>query len=159
MTSCANRIGGTTPPSRRPSLLDVGTGSGILAIGAAVLGWREVVAIDLDPEAVQVAAENLQLNSTNKCVRLVTGDVYQVPERFDVVMANIQALPLIQMAEALKVKLNPRGHLVLSGILQEQRDMLVAAFTDQGLHLVAEQPAGEWCLLELVLVPGGKDGS
>ncbi|HBD10076.1 MAG TPA: 50S ribosomal protein L11 methyltransferase [Syntrophobacteraceae bacterium] len=148
-----------TPPSRRPSLLDVGTGSGILAIGAAVLGWHEVVAIDLDPEAVQVAAENLQLNSTNKCVRLVTGDVYQVPERFDVVMANIQALPLIRMAEVLKVKLNPRGHLVLSGILQEQRDMLVAAFTDQSLHLVTERPAGEWCLLEFVPVPGGKDGS
>ena len=73
--------------------------------------------------------------------------------------ANIQALPLIQMAEALKVKLNPRGHLVLSGILQEQRDMVVDAFTEQGLHLVAERPAGEWCLLELVPVPGGKDGS
>ncbi len=74
-------------------------------------------------------------------------------------MANIQALPLIQMAETLKEKLGPMGHLVLSGILQEQRDMVVAAYANGVLRLNMERQAGEWCLLEFGPPNNGKDGS
>ncbi len=141
----------TTSAGPRPALLDVGTGSGILAIGAALLGWPEVVAIDVDPEALQVAAENTALNGLETRIRLISGGVDQVPGRYDVVMANIQALPLINLAAALAERLAPSGHLVLSGILQEQRDMVVAAYQAQRLRLSAERTAGEWCLLEFAL--------
>ncbi|HBZ54657.1 MAG TPA: 50S ribosomal protein L11 methyltransferase [Syntrophobacteraceae bacterium] len=147
------------PSDPKPSLLDVGTGTGILAIGAVLLGWREVVGIDIDPLAVQVAAENLTVNGIESRIRLATTGVEQILGPFDVVVANIQALPLIQMAGSLKEKLCPMGHLVLSGILQEQRDMVVAAYTDQGLRLKAERPAGEWCLLEFGPPNHGTNGS
>jgi ribosomal protein L11 methyltransferase len=135
-------------PSRRPSFLDVGTGTGILAMGATLLGWAEVVAIDNDPEAVRVAAENVTINGLDARIRLATGSVDQVQGRFDVVTANIQALPLIDLAAALVSRLSPTGRLVLSGILLEQRDMVVAAYGRQGLRLTSERSAGEWCLLE-----------
>jgi ribosomal protein L11 methyltransferase len=134
--------------SRRPAFLDVGTGTGILAMGAALLGWTEVVAIDNDPEAVRVAAENVTINGLDARIRLATGSVDQVQGRFEVVMANIQALPLMDLAAALVSRLLSTGHLVLSGILVEQRDMVVAAYGRQGLRLASERSAGEWCLLE-----------
>jgi ribosomal protein L11 methyltransferase len=143
----------------KPSLLDVGTGTAILAIGAALLGWQEVAAIDNDPDAVVVAAENLRLNGMHSRIRLATGEIHQLDQCFDVVVANIQALPLIRMAEMLKGKLHSMGHLVLSGILVEQRDMVVDAFANRGLRLKAERQAGEWCLLEFARTRSGKNGS
>ena len=139
----------------KPSLLDVGTGTGILAIGAALLGWQEIVAIDSDPDAVAVAADNLRLNGMDTRIRLATGEIQTVQECFDVVVANIQALPLMRMAEMLKRRLHATGHLVLSGILLEQRDTVVATFGNCGLGLNMERHAGEWCLLEFVPVESG----
>jgi ribosomal protein L11 methyltransferase len=139
----------------KPSLLDVGTGTGILAIGAALLGWQEIVAIDNDPDAVVVAADNLRLNGMDARIRLATGEIHRLQECFDVVVANIQALPLMRMAEMLKRRLHSKGHLVLSGILQEQRDAVVAAFGNCGLGLNMERHAGEWCLLEFVPIESG----
>jgi ribosomal protein L11 methyltransferase len=139
----------TTTGSRgRLSLLDVGTGTGILAMGAVLLGWSAVTAVDNDPEAVRVAAENLQINGMTSRVRLATGSVGQVSGRFEVVMANIQALPLIDLAQALVEKLSSSGRLALSGVLVEQRDLVVAAYRGQNLRLSSERTAGEWCLLE-----------
>ena len=139
------------PPSRRPSLLDVGTGTAILAIGAALLGWSEVVAIDIDDEAVRVAAENVTINGLDSRIQLNASSVDEVKGHFDVVMANIQALPLIDLAGALADRLSPSGRLVLSGILVEQRDMVVAAYGAQGLRLTSERTDGEWCLLEFAV--------
>jgi ribosomal protein L11 methyltransferase len=139
----------------KPSLLDVGTGTGILAIGAALLGWQEIVAIDSDPVAVVVAADNLILNGMQGRIRLATGEIQTVQECFDVVVANIQALPLMGMADMLKEKLHSTGHLVLSGILLEQRDTVIAAFGNRGLGLHMERRAGEWCLLEFVPTESG----
>jgi ribosomal protein L11 methyltransferase len=137
------------PSPHRPSFLDVGTGTAILAMGAALLGWSEVVAIDIDPEAVQVAAENVSINGLDARIRVQVGGVDQAEGRFDVVMANIQALPLIDLAGALAARLVPGGRLVLSGILREQRDEVIAAYAARGLRLHSESAAGEWCLLEL----------
>jgi ribosomal protein L11 methyltransferase len=138
----------SAPHSRRPAYLDVGTGTGILAMGAALLGYSEVVAIDNDPEAVRVAAENVTINRLDARIRLSTSSVDQVQGCFDVVMANIQALPLIDLAPALVSKLSSTGRLVLSGILLEQRELVVTAYDRHGLHLASERSAGEWCLLE-----------
>jgi ribosomal protein L11 methyltransferase len=146
------------PAGPKPSLLDVGTGTGILAIGAALLGWPEVAAIDNDPDAVVVAAENLLLNGMDNGIRLSTGEIQQLDDCFDVVVANIQALPLIRMADMLKRKMRSPGHLVLSGILQEQRDMVVTAYANGGLRLNMEHQAGEWCLLDFLATSTDKDG-
>jgi len=130
------------------SLLDVGTGSGILAIAAGLLGFAEILAVDIDPEAVAVAEENIVLNRLTERVRLALGSAVDVPGRFDVVLANIQAAPLIELAPLLPAKLKPLGSLVLSGVLIEQKEQVRDAYAKQFLNLRRERAAGEWCLLE-----------
>jgi ribosomal protein L11 methyltransferase len=131
------------------SLLDVGSGTGILAIGAALAGWRWVVALDIDPEALEITAENIHLNRVAQSVRIFSGTAAEVREHFAVVLANIQAGPLIELAPVLIERLQPGGRLVLSGILTEQQDMVTTAYENHGMRLTSQYSAGEWCLLEL----------
>lgn len=129
------------------ALLDVGTGSGILAMAAALLGYKPILALDVDPEAIEVAGENLVLNRLEAKVALQTIPVAAVTEHFDTVLANIQALPLIDLAGALTARLKPAGALVLSGILVEQQAAVRKSYEEQGLQLIRTEVAGEWCLL------------
>lgn len=130
------------------SFLDVGTGSGILAIAAALLGFSCVLGIDNDPEAIEVAAENVSLNGMAEKIRLKECTVADIGDRFDVVIANIQALPLIEMAGHLADRVKPGGRLALSGVLVEQGEAVVAAFEGEGRRPVNTLVSGEWCLLE-----------
>ncbi len=129
------------------SLLDVGTGSGILAMAGALLGFDPVVAVDNDPEALHVAMENVQLNGLNGKVQLKLSDNVDVSGRFHVVMANIQAVPLIDMSKTLAGFLEEQGQLVLSGILLEQRQQVQQVYEELGLKFTGFREAGEWCLL------------
>lgn len=131
----------------RRSLLDLGTGSGILAIAAAFLGYGVVVGIDNDPEAIEVARENLRVNGLEQKVELKIGELMGGAGCFHEVLANIQANPLIGLAPVLAGSLCDQGRLVLSGILLEQKQAVGAAYAAQGLRMVRERVAGEWCLL------------
>ncbi len=135
------------PGSARRSLLDLGTGSGILAIGAALLGFSEVVGIDNDPEAVQVAEENIMLNGLSEQIRLLCATPEGVSGSFDVVISNIESKPLIRMSETIASKVRAEGLLALSGILIEQADEVVAEYEKRGLRPAGVKTAGEWVLL------------
>lgn len=128
------------------SLLDIGTGSGILAMAAALLGFAHIVGIDNDPEAIEVADENVRLNGLEGKVQLRL-DTVSDRDHFEVVVANIQANPLIGMAGRLAKSLKKSGHLVLSGILLEQKEQVETAYQAEGLQQIDEKTAGEWCLL------------
>lgn len=129
------------------SLLDLGTGSGILAMAAALLGFGRIVGIDIDEEAVDVARENLVVNGLEARILVNVGSLDGVAEKFHVVVANIQASPLTAMAQPLAEHLHPGGMLVLSGILIEQEPKVRATFELEGLALVERRIDGEWCLL------------
>jgi len=129
------------------SLLDVGTGSGILAIAAALLGYGEVRGIDNDPEAIEVAQENLRVNGLEHRVKLTVGELTDSTGCFHEIVANIQANPLIELAPVLAGRLWGEGRLVLSGVLLEQKQAVGTAYVAQGLRMVDEKEAGEWCLL------------
>jgi len=133
--------------SFRRSFLDVGTGSGILAIGAALLGFREVVGIDNDPEAIEVAAENVTLNGLSEKIRLVCATLEEAGGSFDVVISNIESKPLIRLSETIVSKVRDKGLLALSGILVEQADEVRAEYEKKGLRLTGRKTAGEWVLL------------
>ncbi len=135
------------PGSARRSLLDLGTGSGILAIGAALLGFSEVVGIDNDPEAVQVAEENIMLNGLSEQIRLLCATPEGVSGSFDVVISNIESKPLIRMSETIASKVRAEGLLALSGILIEQADEVVAEYEKRGLRPAGVKTAGDWVLL------------
>lgn len=136
---------------RFQSLLDVGTGSGILAIGAAMVGFKLVVGIDNDPEAIEVAAPNIELNGLAGRVRVFCASPAEVDGAFDVVISNIQALPLIRMSDVLSSRVLDGGKLVLSGILAEQAEEVRSAFEQKGCVLTGSRVEGEWVLLEFAV--------
>ncbi|BDV41260.1 ribosomal protein L11 methyltransferase [Geotalea uraniireducens] len=129
-----------------PAVLDVGTGSGILAIAAAKLGAAPVIGTDIDPDAIAVARENCTLNDVT--VALSTTPLQEIAEHFTVVLANILAEDLVRMATELAAKVAPGGFLVLSGILLERERFVMDGFSTTGLSLRATTREGEWsCLI------------
>ena len=133
------------------SFLDLGTGSGILAIGLAKLGCSGI-AVDIDPQAIFCAAENLELNGLPASsvpgapIRLAVGGLESLaPDTaFDCIVANILAQPLIDMAPYMLSHLKPGGALILSGILTTQADAVVKAYMMQGLPQPVRKDEGEW---------------
>jgi ribosomal protein L11 methyltransferase len=131
------------------SVLDVGTGSGLLAIAAKKLGAGRVAGNDNDPIAVRVARENAEANGT--ALELTIAPVEQIDGSFDVVLANILANTLVELAPALAAKLSPGGVLLLSGILGPQEEEVRAAYLAQGLTRFpgGDRRDAEWSLLAL----------
>lgn len=105
------------------------------------------MAVDNDREAIEVASANVVLNDVAEKIVLQVGTVADVKNRFDVILANIQALPLIEMACLLVRCLKDSARLVLGGVLVEQKEQVQAAYEAEGLKLSSLDTAGEWCLL------------
>jgi ribosomal protein L11 methyltransferase len=129
------------------TVLDVGCGSGILALVALALGARRAVAIDVDPDAVAVTRENAARNALSERVEASTTPVSEIGVTAPLVLANIEARTLVPMARELEACVAPGGLLLLSGILVTQKDDVRAAYPD--LDLEAAPPLGEWVLLAL----------
>ncbi len=140
---------------RRPRrLLDMGTGSGILAIAAARLLLRPVLATDIEPWSVRVARENAALNGVAQRVRPVRADGWhdarvRAAGPYDLVFANILARPLCVMARDLATHLAPGGTAILSGLLTNQARAVLAAHRRQGLRLDRVIVVGAWATLVL----------
>lgn len=128
-------------------VLDVGTGSGVLSIAAALLGATEITAVDIDPEAVRVTRENLELNGVADLVAASTTDLSRLPEGFAVVVANILAEELVRLSDQLISRVAPGGWLILSGILTEKEEFVRAGFPS--LTLVENPTEAEWSCLTL----------
>jgi ribosomal protein L11 methyltransferase len=135
-------------------VLDIGTGTGVLAIAAAKRLRKPVLASDIDPEAVAIARTNARLNGVSplvQCIRAkgLAGLRFREAGPFDLVFANILLVPLKALARPLRPLLAPRAHLVLSGLLAEQENAALAAYRPPGLKLVRRIPLGEWVTLML----------
>lgn len=143
---CLDRIVELSPVG---SVLDVGTGTGILAMGALRLGSQHVVGTDNDPDALAVARENAALNGLEDRLVLSGDPLERIPGRFDLVVANILAEPLIEMAPALTARVAPGGRALLSGVLATQADRVAAAYVAAGLKAPAVAPREEWVRIEL----------
>jgi ribosomal protein L11 methyltransferase len=130
------------------TVLDVGTGTGILAMAAALFGAQEVLAIDNDPEAVVVAAENILRNGLLPIINANDVALQDIPKQFDLVIANIIHDTLIELANALAAHLAPNGRLIMAGILTgPQTDNIRAAYTALGLTHQETKAEGEWSAL------------
>jgi ribosomal protein L11 methyltransferase len=132
-----------------PSVLDVGTGSGILAIAAAKMGARRVVGIDIDETAIAVARQNVRRNGVERVVRISRQNLRGLRGRFDLVVANIDPSTLVELKGPLMCHVSQEGRLVLSGILTEQKVALSEIFRDGGFPLVDEKSREGWSCLVL----------
>jgi ribosomal protein L11 methyltransferase len=129
-------------------VLDIGTGSGILAIAAAKLGAGRVAAVDNDPVAVRTARENVIANHMQEIVSVVAGSLADVSGCYDVVVVNILAPVIIEMlAEGLRERLKPAGCLIAAGIIAEQAEDVIAAMAKQQLPLVERRQSDDWVCL------------
>ncbi len=132
-------------PARR--VLDLGCGSGVLALAAARAGVPEVWAVDNDPEACRVTAENAERNGLQEVLHIREGDVDAAPGEFDLVLANILSGPLVAMAERLAGRSPAGGRVLLSGILQEEAPEVTSAYRAVGFFPEYEQHEDEWAAL------------
>ncbi len=135
---------------RTGSVLDVGCGSGVLAIAAAMAGAEPVVAVDNDPEACRVTAQNAALNGQADRLRVLPGGAEAVTDRFGLVLANILSGTLIGMRAALAARLEDTGVLVLSGLMTEEAPAVLEAFGGCGLRLAGRRDEQGWTALTLV---------
>lgn len=131
------------------SVLDVGTGSGVLALAALMLGVSRAVAIDVDPAALAVAADNARVNGLDARVQLARGGPEIVTGTWPLVLANILAAPLIEMAPALVRRVGHHGQLLLSGIATSVASEVTQAFVHQGMHRIDTKSRDGWVALVL----------
>jgi len=140
---------------RRPRrILDLGTGSGVLAMGAAKVLHRRVLATDIDPWSVRVTRENAARNGLSGLIRAIRADGWlapavRAPGPYDLIFANILARPLCQMARRMALNLAPGGTLILAGLLATQINWVLAAYRRQGLRLDFSLREGAWATLVL----------
>jgi ribosomal protein L11 methyltransferase len=106
------------------SMLDLGTGSGILAIYGAKLGCKRVLALDTDPEALRWAEKNIALNNVSKTIQLSSRPLRDIEEPFTIVVANLILDAILELMPLFCKVIEPRGCLILSGILREQVDVV-----------------------------------
>lgn len=145
---CLEAIAEQLDDGQRPlRLLDVGTGSGILAIGAAALGCYQVVANDIDPIACGVARENVVRNSRENQVTVTEEPLENIDGTYDLVVANILAEENIRLKAALLQRLQSGGWLILSGILKEKETLVTSAFASAELRALPPRSREGWVCL------------
>lgn len=130
------------------SFLDIGTGSGILAIAAAKLGFAPIHAFDFDPQCVKVSQANARTNRIEKKIRITCADLTKLAERsakqYDFVCANLLANLLITERDRILARVKPDGVLVLAGILKREFSEVQSVYEAAGWRLVASKVQKEW---------------
>ena len=126
--------------------LDLGTGTGLLAIAALALGFRSVVGVDTDPLAIEASRRNIALNRAER-IELLEGGIDQCKGNFDMIAANLISGTLVQLAGEIASRLVSAGIVIMSGILKGQDDEVVAAAKSSGLTCVERLVDGKWVSL------------
>ncbi len=136
-------------------VLDAGTGSAILSIYAAQLGAAQITAFDTDPDAVENALENIQLNGLEARISARSAALEQIEKKdFDLILANINRNVLLHLAEPFTDFIRPGGILILSGLLEQDFERVNQTYGAAGWDLQRKEQLGEW----LALVYNRKDG-
>jgi ribosomal protein L11 methyltransferase len=148
-------LGAGAAPDGRARLLDVGCGSGVLAIAAGLLGAGELVGVDTDPIAVDATLANARRNRIARRVRAWVGSIPTGAGPFDLVAANLVASVLVAIAPGLHDELRPGGRLLASGIFVDREDDVRSALVAAGLAIVRRDAEGDWVALDVERPPSG----
>ena len=150
---CLHMLSQAMKRQRYANALDLGTGTGVLAIAIAKAAHIPVLATDIDPVATRIAEENARLNGVFREVSAVTASGFHhraiaARKPYDLIVANILAGPLQAMARDFSRHLAPDGTAILSGLLPHQKARIVASYRVQGLHLLSAHYQDGWMTLE-----------
>jgi ribosomal protein L11 methylase PrmA len=148
-TLCLEAIDAIASADPPAAVLDVGTGSGVLALAALMLGVPRAVAIDIDADAVRVAAENGRRNGVSQRLECHRGGPDVLAEIFPAVVANVLAAPLVEMAPVLVRRVAPHGRLILSGIPQSAEADVRRAYRHLGMRYVSTTARAGWVAVTL----------
>lgn len=153
-TGCLLALDHLARQRRFDQVLDLGCGTGILAMAAAKLWHTPVLASDIDPVAIQVTRQNARQNGLAALITPVVAPGFQAPPLmrnapYDLIIANILARPLMALAHPLHRHLAREGVVILSGLLNDQAAAILAAYRLQGIYLYRRIRLGDWCTLIL----------
>ena len=145
-------LGGSYDPSRYPiKVLDVGTGTGILAMAAVLLGADEALGIDIDDEAVRVANENIVKNGLEGRISIAHGNLMEgIDYAPDIIVANLMADLVIMLSPAAAAQISPGGVYITSGILDIKEAVVKKAIEDAGFDIIEVLADGEWRAISAV---------
>ncbi|MFN0156745.1 MAG: 50S ribosomal protein L11 methyltransferase [Bacteroidota bacterium] len=133
-------------------VLDIGTGTGVLAIASVKLGAAQALGVDVDEWSYSNALENARLNEVENAVAIRQGELHDVKETgFDMIVANIQRNVLEPLLPGMKARLTPRGIILLSGLLESDEQPMIDAIHAAGFRLIEELQEGEWIALAAFL--------
>ena len=145
---CLEQLAACRRAGTRQSFLDIGTGSGILSIAAAKLGYSPVEAFDFDPESIRVSRQNARRNRVQDRVRPQRRDLTRLPaqggRKWDVICANLTADLLADAAEKIRARLKPGGQLIVAGVLRREFRRICDIFATFRLTLAENQVKKEW---------------
>lgn len=146
---CLRQIVAARSPDQPQSFLDIGTGSGLLAIAASKIGYDPVRAFDNDPAAVRIARANAQSNRAAQHISITRTDLTELPlqskTKYSVIAANLIDSLLISQSDRILNRLRPDGRLILAGILTAQFPAVQKAYQTAGLTLLQSKIENEWC--------------
>ncbi|WP_332066043.1 50S ribosomal protein L11 methyltransferase [Bartonella sp. CB189] len=151
---CLEMIAKVVQNENPQNALDLGTGSGVLAIGIAKLKPIPILASDIDPISIKIAQHNIQLNDVQKYITTVTAtglnhNTITSHAPFDLIVANILANPLIELAQDIRQALKENGSLILSGIVEEQCGHVLEAYVNQSLKHIETYNHQGWVTIHL----------
>ncbi len=145
---CLRQLVKARCPNTPQSFLDIGTGTGILAIAAVKMGYQQVTAFDFDPQSVKTARENAHINAVADAMTINRRDLKKIPlrsrHRYDVICANVEYDILLAEHQRIIQRLKPDGVLILAGILKRQFPLILSAYQKAGLRLQASGMKKEW---------------
>lgn len=143
---CINQIEKNLKAGDR--VIDIGCGSGILSMAAVLLGAEKATGVDLDPVAVRVALENVELNNLQDKIEILHGNLTDViREKADIVVANIMADIILILLEDVREFIKDDGLFISSGIIQEKRAAVEARLLEKNFSIVEVETKGEWCAI------------
>lgn len=143
--SCCAEMG---QDRKAPKVLDIGCGSGILSIAAALLGCSDVLGVDIDEDAVAAAKENVALNGAEDAVRIRKGDLTEgIDFKADIITANLMHDLVMELSPGAKKHLKKGGIFISSGILLEKREQVAEAVKGAGFEILEIAEDGEWCAI------------
>ena len=143
---CINQIEKNLKAGDR--VIDIGSGSGILSMASVLLGAEKATGVDLDPVAVRVALENVELNNLQDKIEILHGNLTDViREKADIVVANIMADIILILLEDVRAFIKDDGLFISSGIIQEKRAAVEARLLEKNFSIVEVETKGEWCAI------------